>query len=213
MIAAALASRYRQIAQFHENERLIAWLSAQGWVIWLTPERRKFVLVIGAIGAGLIGTFHRSNPERGVSMTLAWLVSALAFFILLAIVYSLYLAAFHYKRLPSIVRGRPQICFHLLFWLLLLALWSAPANSGLGWLVVTVVALSFPYLIWRCGYMLLSGQRGKAAGTGFGDHLFYIWPIWDGTNTPPGKGHDHLSRSVAQTRSARKTRSCSCAKR
>ncbi len=199
MIASVLASRYRQIAQFHENERLIAWLAAQRWLVWLTPERRKFVLVIGAIGAGLIGTFHRFNTRRDAAGATAWLVCALAFLILLAIVYSLYQVAVHYKRLPSIIRGRPQICFHLLFWLLLLAIWSAPDNSGLGWLVITVVALSFPYLIWRCGYMLLSGQRGKAAGTGFGDHLFYIWPVWDGTNTPPGKGHDHLSRSVAQT--------------
>ena len=47
--------------------------------------------------------------------------------------------------------------------------------------------------------MLLSGQRGKAQDSRFRDHLFYIWPIWDGTNTPPGKGHDHLSRTVAQT--------------
>ena len=199
MIAALLASRYRQIAQFHENEHLIAWLGAQRWVVWLTPERRKFVLVVGAVCAGLVGTFHRSNVERIASVATAWLVCGLAFLILLAIVYSLYRVAVHYKRLPSIIRGSPQICFHLLFWLLLLAIWSAPENSGLGWLVVSVVALSFPYLIWRCGYMLLSGQRGKAAGTGFGDHLFYIWPVWDGTNTPPGKGHDHLSRSVAQT--------------
>ena len=47
--------------------------------------------------------------------------------------------------------------------------------------------------------MLLSGQRGKALNSRFRDHLFYIWPIWDGTNTPPGKGHDYLSRMVAQT--------------
>lgn len=199
MIASVLVSAYRQIAQFHENERLIAWLSAQRWVAWLTPERRKFVLFVGAIVAGLIGTFQRYDARRGTRVAPAWLVAGSAFIILLAIVYSLYLVAVRFKRLPPTIRGRPQLCFHLLFWLLLLAIWSAPENSGLSWPIVSAVALSFPYLIWRCGYMLLSGQRGTAAGTGFRDHLFYIWPVWDGTNTPPGKGHDNLSRSVAQT--------------
>ena len=110
MIAAALVGRYRQIAQFHENERLIAWLGTHRWVVWLTPARRKFVLVIGAIGAGLIGTFRRSNAEHVAPAAPAWLVGALSFLILLALVYSLYLVAVHYKRLPSIIRGRPQIC-------------------------------------------------------------------------------------------------------
>ena len=50
--------------------------------------------------------------------------------------------------------------------------------------------------------MVLSGQRGKAATTKFSDHFFYIFPVWDGTNTPPGKGHEYLSRAEAQTTAA-----------
>ena len=47
-----LRTAYRNISQFHENDRLIAWLSGQPWVIWLTPERRKSMLFFGAIVAG-----------------------------------------------------------------------------------------------------------------------------------------------------------------
>ena len=89
--------------------------------------------------------------------------------------------------------------FSFFFWLLLLIIWCAPEQSGFSLAVLAVVAVSFPYLIWRAGYMLLSGQRGRAEGSRFGDHLFYIWPVWDGTNTPPGKGHDNLIRAEAQT--------------
>jgi hypothetical protein len=50
--------------------------------------------------------------------------------------------------------------------------------------------------------MLLSGQRGKATGTAFRDHLIYLWPVWDGTNTPAGKGWDYLSQAEARSTSA-----------
>ena len=195
----ALRTAYRSISQFHENDRLIAWLSGQPWVIWLTPERRKSTLFFGAIVAGLVGIFSRNAKWRDYRALAPWLVHGLAFLILLGLLYALYLATVRFKQLPPMMRRRPQIFFHVIFWLLLAFLWFAAAGGGLVVAVLSVIALSFPYLIWRTGYMLLSGQRGKAQGSRFRDHLFYIWPIWDGTNTPPGKGHDHLSRAVAQT--------------
>jgi hypothetical protein len=194
-----LRAAYRTISQFHENRRLIAWLSAQPWVIWLSPERRKSVLFYGAMIAGAVGVFSRNAKWRDYRALAPWLEHGLAFVFLLGLIYALYRAAINFKDLPPNVRRRPQICFHLLFWLLLGFLWFFPERGGLSLAVLSVIAASFPYLIWRAGYMLLSGQRGKALNSRFRDHLFYIWPIWDGTNTPPGKGHDYLSRMVAQT--------------
>jgi len=199
MNLAGLCAAYRTISQFHENHRLIAWLSAQPWVVWLTPERRKSVLFYGAIIAGAVGVFSRNAKWRDYRALAPWLDHGLAFLLLLGLLYTLYLAAARFKQLPASVRRRPLICFHFLFWLLLALLWFFRERSGFALTVLSTIALSFPYLIWRAGYMLLSGQRGKALTSRFRDHLFYIWPIWDGTNTPPGKGHDYLSRVIAQT--------------
>jgi hypothetical protein len=189
---------YRKVAQFHENERLIAWLQSCAFVVWFTPSRRRLFLFAGALFAGVAGLLDRYADWREYRYAASWVVPSIAFPLLLAIVYLLYLGAVRYKRLPSIVRARPQTCFHFLFWILLLAIWLAPNPPGWGIGVLSLIVASFPYLSWRVGYMLLSGQRGKATGTKFRDHLFYIWPIWDGTNTPPGKGHDNLTRAEGQ---------------
>jgi hypothetical protein len=188
---------YRRVAQFHEDERLIAWLQSRSFVVWFTPPRRRLLLFVGALFAGVAGVLDRHVDWREYRHAANWVVPAIAFPLLLAIVYSLYLGAVHFKRLPAVVRARPQICAHLFFWVLLLVIWLAPHPAGLGIGVLALIAACFPYLIWRAGYMLYSGQRGKAVGTKFRDHLFYIWPIWDGTNTPPGKGHDNLTRAEA----------------
>jgi len=195
----ALSTAYRSVSQFHENDRLIAWLSGQPWVIWLTPERRKSVLFYGAIIAGAVGVFSRKAKWRDYRALTPWLEHGLAFLILLGVLFALYRATVRFKQWPAAMRRRPQICFHLIFWLLLALLWFFAASEGFFIGVLSVILLSFPYLLWRAGYMLLSGQRGKAQNSRFRDHLFYIWPIWDGTNTPPGKGYDYLSRTMAQT--------------
>ena len=199
MSVTAFRAGYRTVSQFHENHRLISWLSGQSWVIGLTPERRKSVLFYGAIIAGAVGVFSRSAKWRDYRELAPWLEHGAAFLLLLGLLYALYLIAVRFKQLPAIVRRRPQVVFHLLFWLLLTSLWLSAERGGFSVAVLTLFLLSFPYLIWRAGYMLMSAQRGKAANSRFRDHLFYIWPIWDGTNTPPGKGHDYLSRTAAQT--------------
>lgn len=195
----ALGLWYDRLAQVHENERLIAWLQSFRVVHWLNAERRRQILFIGAIFAGVVGTFSRQADWHDYQSPTPWLVHGAAFLLLFGIVYSLYLAAIHFRRLPALIRGRPQICFHCFFWAILLIIWFAPEKTEFPLAVLIVVAASFPYLIWRVGSMLLSGQRGRASGSQFRDHLYYIWPVWDGTNTPPGKGYDHLSRAEAQT--------------
>jgi hypothetical protein len=54
-------------------------------------------------------------------------------------------------------------------------------------------------LLWRLGYLLLSGQRGRMAGTTPRDHLMYLYPFWGGSKTPYGKGLDYLGRHEART--------------
>jgi hypothetical protein len=62
--------------------------------------------------------------------------------------------------------------------------------------------LALPFLLWRMGYLLMSGQRGRVASSRFGDHLLYLYPAYGGTNTPYGKGLDHLARHEAASEAA-----------
>ncbi len=193
-----LGCAYRAVSQFHENERLIAWVQRQPIIIWLTPKRRKWILLFGALIAGFRATHHRYLKwDDGAAQ--AWLVPPISFPILLALVYLLYLAAAHFQKMPAPIRRRPQITLHLMFWAMLAFLWLTRDEGGVLRNVLALVAISLPYLLWRCGYMLLSGQRGKAGRTAFRDHLFYLWPVWGGTHTPIGKGTDYLSQCEAQT--------------
>lgn len=193
-----LCDAYRSVSQFHENEELRAWLAKQRIVIWLTAGRRRSILFFGAIAVGAAALFQlRKHPAATT-----WLEPSLAMLTLLALVYLLYRAAAHFSRLPAAVRRRPQVALHALFWLLVALAWTAPAAAGIWRAVVILVAVSMPYLIWRLGYVLISGQRGAAGGTSFRDHLIYIWPTWGGTNTPIGKGADYLSQCEARSADA-----------
>ena len=64
------------------------------------------------------------------------------------------------------------------------------------------LAIQLPFFLWRVGYLLISGKRGKVAGTRFRDHLMYFWPFYGGANTPYGKGLDYLSRHEAKDEEA-----------
>ena len=191
-------SAYRAISQFHENERLISWLQNQRLVVWLTPNRRKFFLVVGALLIGGKGTWSRYLKwVEGSAET--WVIPVFTFGILLSLVYLIYLAAAHFQKLPGWIKRRPQISLNLLFWGVFALLWAIPDEVGDFRDALILVAISLPVLVWRCGYMLMSGQRGKAQRSRFRDHLFYIWPVWGGTNTPIGKGYDYLSQREAKT--------------
>lgn len=193
---------YKAITQFHENDKLITWLQNQPLIDWLTPKRRRLALLIGALFAGVGHLVSRYARLQDDLPTTTWLIPSMTLLILLGFVYLVYLIASHYRRLPAIFRHRPQLYLHFIFWAILAAIWLTPDYAGIGKSIIMLMAASFPYMIWRCGYILLSGQRGHAARTIFRDHLFYIWPVWGGTNTPAGKGHDYLSRREARSREA-----------
>ena len=202
-----LLDSLRGISQFHENDKLVALVQSRRVVAWLTPKRRRLILSLGAIAAGMIGLLHRHAHWSDYLVATTWLAPSVAMPILFGLVYLWYLSAKNFGRLPAAVRRRPQVSLHLLFWAVVAVIWMSPDHRGLWRTVLTLIALSLPYLIWRCGYMVMSGQRGKAAGTSLFDHLFYLWPVWDGTNTPAGKGFDYLSQREAKSTEAY-ARSC-----
>lgn len=199
MTILALQSALRSLAQFHENPKIVDWLKDRRAIIYLTAERRRTILYFGAFLAGALALINRNARWKDYAEPGVWLAALIVFPLLLSLLYLLYVAAVHFQKLPTIVRRRPQLPLHLLFWVVLLALWLTPPDAGLWRPVLSLFALSLPYLLWRCGYMILSAQRGKVAGTRFRDHLFYLWPMWGGTNTPYGKGLDYLSQREAKT--------------
>jgi len=189
----------RAISQFHENEGLIRWLERQWPVIFLTSKRRRALLFLGALFVGFKAVQQRYLRSEGHAAVEPWLVTSLTFAILLALVYLLYLAATHFQKLPRATKKYPQIALHLLFWGILALVWMTPEDGGIARNILVLVAISLPFLLWRCGYMLMSGQRNKAQNSKFSEHLFYLWPVWGGTFTPIGKGADYLSRCEAKT--------------
>jgi hypothetical protein len=195
----ALREALRQVRNFHENEVLVAW-----WAVrldrvstWVNSGRRHQILSLASVGL-LVVWVARKYPLPGPNFTLPPVMRvALAGPCIFGLLLLCYLTAVRFDRLPNMIRHRPQIALHLLFWTVLLVLWITPAEATLWRLLLLLLALILPDVLWRCGYLLKSGQRGRAKGTTLSDHLFYLWPVWRGSETPYGKGFDYLSRNDA----------------
>ena len=190
-----------QIRHFHKQPRIVAlWCRWLGPVLrWLTPGRRRLLLAITAVWVAIKRPFKeiRSTGD-GLGITPGVITVILFIVLTSAFVLLCYYLARRFARWPAFARRHPQICLHSLFWLLLMWLWFAlPANPMLR-LVLTSFVMLMPFLLWRLGYMLFTAQRGKMAGTHLTDHVFYIWPIWGGSNTPYGKGLDYLASCEAR---------------
>ncbi len=203
-VLTAARAGFRTVASFHEDARLVAWWAGRVERVagWLDPRRRRQVLSVVSLVLLASSLGHRpAMPSADMALTsgLRWMLGVpcvLGLFLLC------YLGAVHFRRLPDAIRRRPQVALHLLFWAMLVVLWLTPSDGGLWRRVLMLLTLVAPFVLWRCGYLLKSGQRGKAAGTSFSDHLFYLWPAWRGTETPYGKGFDYLSRNEAQSAEA-----------
>lgn len=184
--------------QFHENPQVIAWWCKKLNRIlhWLTPARRRVMLIFGAIIVGIsnpISYLKKSQPDTSL---LALVMLVLAIF---GIVWLIFQASVHYKSLPNIVKRHPQITLHLLFWLFLILLWTSTPASGIWYVVILGIVLFLPKILWRCGYMFYAGQNGKIKNHPFMQQLICLFPIFGGTNTPYGKGLDFLSKFEAGT--------------
>jgi len=199
-VVAGLAAAARRLGSLHEHPAVVA-----RWLAWtrpllsrLTPGRRRALLALAA----LYVVARRPLRDMGtvVDPRSAPLVAAAVILLCLAVVVAVYAAARHFPALPAVVRARPQLTLHGLFWALVGLGWLGWLGPGAGaGLVLAGLVLALPFLLWRLGYLLTSGQRGRMGGTRFSDHLLYLYPAYGGTNTPYGKGIDHLARHEART--------------
>ena len=186
---------WRALARWHEDPRLLAWWEARiGAARMLPPARWRATLSALGVVVCAVHVWRAPGAAAGAARLLV-LVPAL-----LGLAWLTHRVACRYDRLPAFLRRRPQVALHAGFWALLALLWRWPAGDGAALLRVALVVL--PFCLWRLGYLLKSGQRGKAAGTPLADHLFYQWPLWQVTNIPSGKGFDHLVRLQAATPAA-----------
>lgn len=183
---------------------IAAWLKVFGPILrWLTPPRRRLLLCLGALYVA-VKYSRRTLGRAASSLGLSWDLAEWAALILLLFAFVLlcYFAAKRFASFPPVVRRHPQICLHGIFWALLVGIWmSGPANGFLRTLLVGCV-FALPFLLWRVGYMMFTAQRGKMKATTLRDHLFYIFPLWGGSDTPYGKGFDYLSANEARDENA-----------
>jgi hypothetical protein len=196
------------LTQLHEDPALVAWWAAvlERAAGWLTPRRRRLLLSACSLVALAVAL-----PRRKVLDVRDPGIGLLVLPLVLVLVWGCHRAAVRWERVPRTLRRRPQLALHAIFWLVVAGLWIAPTRGAGGAAagdvsaaqrVLMLLVVVLPFLLWRLGYLLKTGQRGKAAGTTLGDHLFYVWPLWGGSETPYGKGLDHLSRHEARTAEA-----------
>lgn len=164
------------------------WLLAGACLCLLWPERRRELLSLLTVAFLFVAA-------DGQPASPSWSAGLMTGVALLAVTWLLYRWAIALPSLSGPLGSHPLILLHAIAWLLLFAwpwLTGRPADRDL----LAIV----PLLIWPASYLLLAGCRGRAAGTRFGDHLFYLLPIhlW-GLATNVAKGHDYLSRHEAKT--------------
>jgi hypothetical protein len=162
-------------------------------LIW--PERRVDVLALAALGVLLARVPSPSDPA---SLTLR---VATALWVL-GVLFTFFHAARRFRDLPGLVRRFPIATVHVA----LLGTMGAAVAARYALrvehetpLAVPLVGLQtlMPFLLWRVSYLMLAGRRGTVGRDRFRDHLFYLLPLWGGTQTPYGKGHGYLMQRKA----------------
>ena len=192
----------RDLTQFHENPAAIAWWRNKGGraLVWLTPPgRRRTILAAAALLVGIGTTLNTLAKHKGLPGAPDGVAAALVVLAQFALLWLVYRAAAGFAHLPLPVRRHPQLALHGFYWLLLAVLWSTLPSAGLWRAVLLGLAILYPMLLWRLGYLVLAGQHGRMAGTGIRDHLIYLWPAYGGSDTPYGKGLAYLSQNEART--------------
>ena len=192
---------WNQLQNFHEQPAVIdAWRKLFGSALdWLTPVRRRLLLSVAAL---FVAVEHPWRQLTRSARQVGFAVDGIGLVLLLVTLFGFaclcYWAAKNFKSLPEFVRRHPQMSLHTIFWIVLVVLWSKPPLHPTFQTLFAGYLLAMPFLLWRCGYMFFTAQRGKMAGTRFRDHLFYLYPVWGGSDTPYGKGWDYLSANEAK---------------
>lgn len=212
--------------QFHEDDRLVAvvstpWGQAAVWsaatlllffydrataaliapllaLIMGSPTHRHLILSLGGVYVFYQAVVERQRIDPGWEAD-GWYAPLLAMALIGGGLYGCYRATRSYKRLPRLVRRHPLLILHAIVWMVFVSLLAIPRHGHLMATSIWLAAACFPFLIWRCGYMLLSGQRRRATDSRFREHFFYLWPAYGGTDVPYGKGYDYLQQTVAET--------------
>ncbi len=191
---------YNHIMQFHENPKLIAlWCqSLSRFLTWFNPSKRRLILSIAAVYLAIKTPLKHMHKAGDLGAPTEWVGMSIVIIALFGIVWLTYYAASQYAKLPKLIKHNPQLSLHTIYWLLLSIVWLTSASHSLLHTILFGIAICMPYLIWRCGYILLSGQHGRAAKSKLSDHFITVWPAYGGSNTPYGKGLDFLSKFEAK---------------
>ncbi len=112
--------------------------------------------------------------------------------IILALLYGVYRVGCHFPTLPAPVRKHPIITIHLAVLSALLAAPLLEDHYPNIWLMALLFVALLPFFVWRTGYLMLSARRRHDKLGGFGDHLYYFLPLFDGSDVPYDKGHEYL---------------------
>src|SRR5688500_14069225 len=157
---------------FHREPKLVAaWLKLFGWALrLLTPPRRRLLLALAALFFALVRPWeeHRQAAEV-LKFVRRPIEGAIVIAVLAAFVGLCYLAAKRFAALPAYVKRHPQICLHAVMLAVFAALWIIWPQDAMTRSILVGVAAFLPFLVWRIGYMLMAGQRGRMQGTRFTD--------------------------------------------
>jgi len=186
--------------QFHENPTIIAWWHRKllPFLNWFSADKRRAILTFGVfyVAYKMVSESIEDANKSEIAAN-SWGVVAV-FCLLFFFVWGIYKVSVNYNRLPALFKKHPLFIFHGFYWSILVVLWNIPTDYPQLRTVFFASALMLPYLVWRCCYMLISGQQGRAAKSRFSDHLFTLLPVYGGSETPYGKGIDFLSKFEAK---------------
>ncbi len=152
----------RDLSQFHENPVVVAWWVRTGGraLVWLTPAaRRRGILAAAAVPIGIVMTINAVARHKGLLFPVQDLGLALVVAAQFVLLWLVYRAAVGFAHLPAPVRRHPQLALHASYWLLLAVVWGTAPASSLWRQVLIGLAVVYPMLLWRLGYLLLGGQQ------------------------------------------------------
>lgn len=170
-------------------------------LVQIAPEQRRTILSLAGVAViySLLarGWDWQATADAPLIATPMPLVLGMVALVS-ATCFAVYQIALRFQALPRFVRRRPQLWLHALVIAVMLAVPVSGGAESDGARMAGLYAGALGYLVWRLGYLLQSGRRGKLAGSSFVDHFFYLLPVFGGTNVPYGKGNENLSRHEAK---------------